>query len=48
MHVEEPFHFASGGVIPRVDIAFETWGELNADHSNGVLLMTGLSPSAHA
>ena len=48
LHVEEPFHFASGGVIPRVDIAFETWGELNAERSNGVLLMTGLSPSAHA
>ena len=48
LHVEEPFRFASGGVIPRADIAFETWGELNADRSNGVLLMTGLSPSAHA
>ena len=48
LHVEEPFRFANGGIIPRVDIAFETWGELNADRSNGVLLMTGLSPDAHA
>jgi homoserine O-acetyltransferase len=48
LHIEEPFHFASGGRIPRVDIAYETWGELNADRSNAVLIMTGLSPSAHA
>jgi len=48
LHVESPFRFASGGVIPRVDVAFETWGELNADRSNGVLIMTGLSPDAHA
>ena len=48
LHVEEPFQFASGGKIPRVDLAFETWGELNADRSNAVLILTGLSPDAHA
>ena len=48
LHVEDEFVFASGGKIPRLDIAYETWGELNADHSNAVLLMTGLSPDAHA
>ena len=48
LHIEETFHFAGGGKLPRADIAFETWGELNADRSNGVLIMTGLSPSAHA
>jgi homoserine O-acetyltransferase len=48
LHVEDEFVFASGGKIPRLDIAYETWGELNADHSNAVLIMTGLSPDAHA
>lgn len=48
LHVEEPFHFASGGEIPRVDVAYETWGELNAERSNAVLILTGLSPDAHA
>ncbi|NNK32912.1 MAG: homoserine O-acetyltransferase [Xanthomonadales bacterium] len=48
LHVDEPFEFVSGGRIPRVDLAYETWGELNADRSNGVLLLTGLSPNAHA
>jgi homoserine O-acetyltransferase len=48
LHVEEPFRFASGGKIPRVDVAYETWGELNAKRSNAVLILTGLSPDAHA
>jgi homoserine O-acetyltransferase len=48
LHVEEPFRFFRGGEIPRLDIAFETWGELNAKRSNAALVMTGLSPSAHA
>jgi homoserine O-acetyltransferase len=48
LHVEEPFRFFKGGNIPRLDIAFETWGELDAKHSNASLVMTGLSPNAHA
>jgi homoserine O-acetyltransferase len=48
LHVEEPFRFFKGGEIPRLDIAFETWGELDAKHSNASLVMTGLSPNAHA
>ncbi|MCW8872597.1 MAG: homoserine O-acetyltransferase [Xanthomonadales bacterium] len=48
LHVEEPFRFFKGGVIPRLDIAFETWGELDAERSNASLVMTGLSPNAHA
>jgi homoserine O-acetyltransferase len=48
LHVEEPFRFASGGQIPHVELAYETWGELNTDRSNAVLILTGLSPNAHA
>jgi len=48
LHVEEPFRFASGGLISRVDVAYETWGTLNAERSNAVLILTGLSPNAHA
>ncbi len=29
-------------------VAYETWGELNFQQDNGILLFTGLSPSAHA
>ena len=48
LHIEEPFRFASGGQIPRAHLAYETWGELNAERSNAVLILTGLSPDAHA
>jgi homoserine O-acetyltransferase len=37
-----------GGVLPEFDIAYETWGELNSDQSNVILLHTGLSASSHA
>jgi homoserine O-acetyltransferase len=29
-------------------VAYETWGKLNAERNNTVLIFTGLSPSAHA
>lgn len=37
-----------GGVLPEVYIAYETWGTLNSDKSNAILLHTGLSASSHA
>lgn len=37
-----------GGSLERPTVAYETWGELNADRDNAVLIFTGLSPSAHA
>jgi homoserine O-acetyltransferase len=48
LHLEKAFHFASGGQISRLDMAYETWGELNAERTNAVLILTGLSPNAHA
>ena len=48
LQVEEPFVFESGGSIPKATLAYETWGELNQDRSNAVLILTGLSPNAHA
>jgi len=37
-----------GSELPQIDIAYETWGTLDHERSNAVLLFTGLSPSAHA
>ncbi|KAK4058809.1 Serine O-succinyltransferase [Microbotryomycetes sp. JL221] len=45
---EQPFALDYGGVLPRFDLAYETWGKLNSDRSNVVLLHTGLSASSHA
>ncbi|MEM7218822.1 MAG: homoserine O-acetyltransferase [Pseudomonadota bacterium] len=36
------------GELDRPQIAYETWGRLDGQASNAVLLFTGLSPSAHA
>ncbi len=43
-----PFPFQSGGSVPELSLAYETWGVLNAQADNAVLVLTGLSPSAHA
>jgi homoserine O-acetyltransferase len=37
-----------GGVLPSVDIVYETWGKLSSAKDNAVLILTGLSPGAHA
>jgi homoserine O-acetyltransferase len=44
----EPLLLDWGGVLPEFNIAYETWGTLNADKSNVILLHTGLSASSHA
>jgi len=36
------------GELVSPTIAYETWGTLSSDHSNCILIFTGLSPSAHA
>lgn len=36
------------GALWDASIAYETWGQLNYQKDNAVLLFTGLSPSAHA
>lgn len=45
---DHPFHFKLGGILPNLEIAYETWGELNEDRSNAILIHTGLSASSHA
>ena len=36
------------GELVSPTIAYETWGTISSDHSNCILIFTGLSPSAHA
>ncbi|KAF2964230.1 hypothetical protein GQX73_g9326 [Xylaria multiplex] len=47
-HCVDPLLLDWGGVLPEFDIAYETWGEMNSDKSNVILLHTGLSASSHA
>ncbi len=43
-----PFPMKRGGELRGARAAYETWGELNAARDNAVLIVTGLSPDAHA
>ncbi|GAC94244.1 homoserine O-acetyltransferase [Pseudozyma hubeiensis SY62] len=47
-HHPRPFKLDYGGELPQFDLAYETWGQLNEDKSNAILLHTGLSASSHA
>ena len=42
------FIMRRGGSLPKVVVAYESWGRLSQTHDNAVLVFTGLSPSAHA
>jgi homoserine O-acetyltransferase len=44
----DPFAMKRGGVLHGARVAYETWGTLNAARDNAILILTGLSPDAHA
>jgi homoserine O-acetyltransferase len=48
VRLDQPFRMHRGGMLPRLDVAYEAWGEPDRRADNGVLVFTGLSPSAHA
>jgi homoserine O-acetyltransferase len=43
-----PFAMRRGGELIGAQLAYETWGKLDAARSNAILILTGLSPDAHA
>ncbi len=47
MHFDAPLALQSGASIRRYDLAFETYGALNADRSNVVLICHALNASHH-
>ncbi|MEO7013027.1 MAG: homoserine O-acetyltransferase [Dokdonella sp.] len=46
--LSSPFAMKRGGALKGARLAYETWGSLAPDRDNAVLILTGLSPSAHA
>jgi len=48
LRIDRPFRLESGDVITPLDIAYETYGQLNAKADNAILVEHALSGSAHA
>ena len=44
----EPLELRSGKILERYELMYETYGELNADKSNAVLICHALSGHHHA
>ena len=46
-HFDAPLTLACGKTLPDYELAFETYGTLNADRSNAVLICHALNASHH-
>lgn len=46
-HFDTPLTLKSGAVLPQFDLVYETYGQLNADKSNAVLICHALSGTHH-
>lgn len=47
LHVDSPLKLDCGRTLSSYDLVYETYGELNADHSNAVLICHALSGDHH-
>ena len=48
LFTDRPCALRAGGSFPSITVAYETWGSLNADASNAILLAHALTLDSHA
>ncbi len=48
LFAEQPLRLESGQSLGPINLAWESWGELDAKHSNAILLLHGFSGDSHA
>jgi homoserine O-acetyltransferase/O-succinyltransferase len=48
LFTERPLSLRAGGALSSVTVAYETWGSLDADASNAILVLHALSLDSHA
>lgn len=48
LDLASPFAMKRGGALHGARMAYETWGRLSPAADNAILILTGLSPDAHA
>ncbi len=48
LHINTPINLDSGRTLPQFELVYETYGELNADKSNAILICHALSGDHHA
>ncbi|MGE4502914.1 MAG: homoserine O-acetyltransferase [Thiomicrospira sp.] len=47
LHIDQPLQLVSGALLPQYDLVYETYGELNAQANNAVLICHALSGDHH-
>ena len=48
LEIDRPFELELGGVLPRLEIAYETWGRLSSAADNALLVIPAFSSGSHA